>query len=81
MHEPLLLTPDHEWGNSSNEFSTIGTSTPLLSLLALTRILDRCTKHHNILIIVCECLAESILVLLSTSSSMSQRILSMLGST
>jgi hypothetical protein len=49
MHEPLLLIPGHVWGNFSHESSTIGTSTPLLSLLALAHILDQCEKHHNTL--------------------------------
>jgi hypothetical protein len=38
---------------------------PLLSLPALTHIPVRCTKHHNILRIACERLAESRLVLMS----------------
>jgi hypothetical protein len=49
MHKPLLLTLGHVWGNSSHESSALGTSTPLLSLLALAHILDQCTKHHNTL--------------------------------
>jgi hypothetical protein len=81
MHEPLLLTADHEWGNSSHESSIIGMSTPLLSLPALTRIPVWCTEHLNTLRMACEHLAESILVLSSTSSSVSQRTLGTLGST
>ena len=81
VHEPLLLTPDHEWGNSSHELSTVRTSMPLLSLPALTHIPVRCTKHHNILRTACEHLAEPIQVMLSTSASTSQMILSTLGST
>jgi hypothetical protein len=79
VHEPLLLTLDYEWDNSSHESSTVGTSTPLLSLVALTRILVRCTKHHNTLRMACEKMAESIQVLLSTSSLMSQRTLDTWG--
>jgi hypothetical protein len=81
VHEPLLLIPDHVWGSSSHESSTIGTSTPLLSPLALTHIPDRCMKHHNTLRMASEHLAESILVMLSTSFSMFQRTLGTLGST
>jgi hypothetical protein len=81
MHEPLLLAPDHEWGNSSRELSIVGTSMPLLSLPTLTHIPVRCTKHHNIMRMACEHLAELTLVLLSTSASTSQMILGMLGST
>jgi hypothetical protein len=63
VHEPLLLTPGHVWGNSSHESSNVETSTPLLSLLALARIPDQCTKHHNTLKMACEHLAESMQVL------------------
>jgi hypothetical protein len=52
---------------------------PPLSLPALTHIPVRCMKHHNILRMACERLAESILVSLSISPSMSQRTFSMLG--
>jgi hypothetical protein len=58
--EPLLLALDHEWGNSSHELPTIGTSMPLLFLTALTHIPVRCTKHHNIPRTACEHLAEPI---------------------
>jgi hypothetical protein len=44
---------------------------PPLFLPALTHIPVRCMKHHNILRMTCGHLAESILVLLSTSPSMS----------
>jgi hypothetical protein len=79
MHEPLLLAPNHEWGNSSHELSTVGTSMPLLSLPALIHILVWCTKHDSILRMACEHLAEPTLVLLSTSASTSQMILGTLG--
>jgi hypothetical protein len=81
MHEPLLLTPIHEWGNSSHELSIVGTSMPLLSLPALTHIPVRCMKHHNILRTACEHLVEPTPVLLSTSASTFQMILGTLGST
>jgi hypothetical protein len=81
MHEPLLLAPNHERGNSSHELSIVGTSMPLLSLPALTHILVRCMKHHSILRMACEPLAEPTLVLLSTSTSMFQMIPGTLGST
>jgi hypothetical protein len=81
MHEPLLLAPNREWGNSSRELSIVGTSMPLLSLPALTHIPVRYTKHHSILRMVCEHLVEPTPVLLSTSASMFQMILGTLGST
>jgi hypothetical protein len=81
MHEPLLLAPNHEWANSSHELSIVGTSMPLLSLLALTHIPVWCTKHRNILRMACEHLAEPIPMLLSTSTSTFQMILGTLGST
>jgi hypothetical protein len=64
VHEPLLLDPDHEWGNSSHELSVVRTSMPLLSLPALTHILVQCTKHHNIPRMACERLVEPTPVLL-----------------
>jgi hypothetical protein len=81
VHEPLLLTPNHEYCNSSHESSTCGTVMPLLSLPTSIHILVWCTKHHNILRMACEHLAESIPALLSTSSSTSQRTLGTLGTT
>jgi hypothetical protein len=81
VHEPLLLTPDHVWVNSSHESSTVETSMTLLSLLALAHIPVRCTKLHNILRMACEHLAESVSVLLSTFSLMSQKTIGTLGST
>jgi hypothetical protein len=81
VHEPLLQVPDHEWDNSSHEPSTSGMSMPLVSLLALTHIPVRCTKHHNILRMAYEHLVEPIPGLLSTSASTSQRTLGTLGST
>jgi hypothetical protein len=81
MHEPLLLAPNHEWGNSSRELSTVGTSMPLLSLPALTHIPVRCTKHHHMLRMAYKHLAEPTPVLLSTSASTFQMIFGTLGST
>jgi hypothetical protein len=81
VHEPLLLATDHEWGSSSHELSIVGTSMPLHSLPALAHIPVRCMKHHNILRMACEHLAEPIPVLLSTSASTSQIILGTLVST
>jgi hypothetical protein len=54
MHELLLPILGHVWGNFSHESSTAEISTPLLFLLALAHIPDRCTKHHNILRMSCE---------------------------
>jgi hypothetical protein len=81
MNEPVLLAPNHERGNSSHELSTVGMSMPLLFLPRLTHITVQCMKHHNILRMACEHLAELTLVLLSTSASTSQMILGTLGST
>jgi hypothetical protein len=47
--------------------------------LALTHILDQCTKHHNTLRMACEHQAKSTQVLWSTSSSTFQRTLGTLG--
>jgi hypothetical protein len=81
VHEPLLLASDHERGSSSHESSTVGTSMPLLSLPTLTHMPVWYMKHHNILKMACGHLAESMLVLSSTFSSMSQKILDTEGST
>jgi hypothetical protein len=65
--------------NFSHESSTVGTSTPLLSLLALAHIPDQFTKHHNTLRMACEHQVESTRVLWSASSLVFQRTLGTLG--